>query len=110
MDRTVRLTQASDVTPRRWPRVRVTVRPNPGADDAVLLLFAEDCPYCGKRHEHGNPVPKPDSDGTYGHRVEHCANHTHVLTASGRRARVTRDNLCERDHPGYILIPAEAVS
>lgn len=93
-----------------WPRVRVTVRPNPGYDDAVLLLFAEDCPYCGKRHEHGNPTRETGRDGTYGHRVEHCATHTHVLTARGRRARVTRDNQCDEWHDGYILVPAEAVA
>lgn len=97
-------------TARRRPRVRVTTRPNPGYPGAVLLDFADDCPYCGRRHQHGNPTATPDSDGTYGHRVEHCGNHTHAVTASGRRAHVTRDNQCERDHPGYIVIPAEGVA
>lgn len=67
------------------PHVRVTARPNPSFPDGFLLDFAEDCPYCGKRHHHGGTL---DEDGTYGHRVAHCVD-------------VDRS-----DNDGYILIPA----
>ena len=92
-----------------YVRVRVTSRPNPSERDAVLLGFAEDCPYCGLRHEHGNPTPGTDPDGTCGTRVPHCANHTHEVAPSGRRARVTDQNICPNFHPLYVLVPAEAV-
>lgn len=67
---------------RSLPRVSVTTRPNPSFAGAVLLDFAEDCPYCGKRHHHGSASAQP-ANGTYGHRVAHCGD----------------------DNPGYILIP-----
>lgn len=90
------------------PRVRVTSRPNPDHDDgAVLLDFAEDCPYCGRRHHHGSTSAEPDQNGTFGRRVPHCSDHTHATTASGRRARLTADNRCGEWHEQYVLVPAE---
>lgn len=94
-------------TARRRLRIRVTARPNPGHPGAVLLDFAEDCPYCGKRHQHGSLSAQPSPDGTYGQRAIHCADHTHELTASGKRRRVARDNRCCEWHPAYLLVPAE---
>lgn len=111
MARQVRLTPASNITPRNRPRVRVTTRPNTSYVGGVLFTFEEDCPYCGARHTgHGSPSGQPSTDGTYGHRVPHCGPHTHVLTASGRRARLTDRNECHEWHEQYILVPAEGVS
>jgi hypothetical protein len=90
-------------------RVHVTSRPNPSEPGAVLLTFAEDCPYCGQRHQHGDGTPETDADGTYGTRVPHCSNHTHEVNRQGRPARVTDQNICPNDHPLYVLVPAEAV-
>jgi hypothetical protein len=86
------------------PDVRVTVEPN---GSGVLLPFAEDCPYCGRRHNgHGASSAMLGPDGSYGHRTTHCARHTHAVTAGGRRGRLTASNECPNDHEGYRLVPA----
>lgn len=85
--------------------VRVTTRPNPTFPGAALLDFAEDCPYCGKRHTHGSQTGDPGPGRTFGSRVPHCAWHTHETRRDGRRARVTRRNACAVDHPPYVLVP-----
>ena len=101
--------------PPEWPRVRVYVAPNPyfrerGAPDAVKLIFAEDCPYCGRRHEHGAGSSVLGDEGSYGNRTPHCsAWHTHRTTfGSARRQRVSVLNQCPAplDHPNYVLVPA----
>jgi hypothetical protein len=88
------------------PRVRVTARPNRSFRGALLLTFAEPCPWCGRLHTHGSSAGL-DADGTYGHRTDHCHDHTHAMRPDGKRARVTAANVCPNDHPGVILVPAE---
>jgi hypothetical protein len=101
-------TQAGDRENLRVP-VRIS-RSNRDHPEAVILVFTEDCPYCGKRHQHGNPTAKLNAKGTYGPREPHCADHTHAVNAYGTRQRVTYANQCPNYHPNYVLVPvAEAL-
>jgi hypothetical protein len=110
MSTRLRVTSASAATSHAPHRVRVSTRPNPSYPDAVLFTFEEDCPYCGKRHTGHGGTGQLGADGSYGTRSIHCSDHTHVVTASGRRARLTRDNTCQEWHPAYVLVPAEGAS
>ena len=47
------------------------IRPNPTYPGAVILVVG--CPYCGKRHTHGEPRGLR-ADGDYGHRAAHCTS------------------------------------
>jgi hypothetical protein len=91
------------------PRVPVRATPNRyyetrGYPHAVILTFTEPCPFCDRYHSHGSATGELTAEGTYGHRIEHCSDHTHLTTVSGRRARVTDQNRCS-GHGGYILVP-----
>ncbi len=103
-----RMSTATDGYPPEAPRLAVVrVSRRAGTGVGYVLLTTAACPYCGKQHQHGSEGL--DRDGTYGYRVEHCLDHTHALTAGGRRSSVTFRNRCEAVHEGYVLVPAAAM-
>ena len=51
-------------------QAEVTIRPSQSRRDRIWVLTVDECPYCGKRHEHGGG--RVDEPPALGFRVPHC--------------------------------------
>ena len=66
------------MTKSLWERVEetgitqaeVTIRKSRSPRDPIWVLTVDECPYCGKRHEHGGG--SVDEPPALGFRVAHC--------------------------------------
>ena len=130
----ITLAEADRLHPARGPRDRRkeartnainTVYPIITADDGVLdipviatrgrsvwlLTFAIDCPFCGRRHQHGGGNdPEPYRTG---HRVAHCASWHRLFRPDCRPERTPGGRKeCREEHgkgAGYYLHVVEVV-